>query len=250
MKTRSRKRARASNIVDIDAARTKSATTIAQNRMSIEHPLAINIFIQDDNDNITIAWFRNILPPHMVTALGELIMANVPCAASVDDLRETQNTTKFGYMAPQSGRYWWLVKETKSSMTVFGRKVQLDFKQLWDIISNVVFKYFPTFAHILSKIPQEFRPFGLFSALFVNFEDGGELYLDSTDFGYGRAFTFGSFEGGALDFPYLNWRCTLQVRDLIIFRNSAVTYNNAPFQGSRGSCVLGTHQHTFAQTTK
>jgi hypothetical protein len=115
------------------------------------------------------------------------------------------------------------------------------FKPLWEMVSTIIRRFFPSFATELSTVKEEYRLFDLFTLLIINLTCGGGMHKDCKDFKYCVVFTLGNFEEGMLAFPGLGYITRLVPGDLAVFESSQLLHGNMPYIGNRKSCVLVTH---------
>jgi len=94
-------------------------------------------------------------------------------------------------------------------------------------------------------IPEEMRPFGIFSMFVFNFIPGLDTHKDINDFKWCFVFPLGEYKQGGTHFEYLGpagFLAKLNPGDVLAFRSKELWHAVMDYSGDRMSGVLFTHK--------
>lgn len=117
------------------------------------------------------------------------------------------------------------------------------FEDIWKRVSTVLSWNYLEQVEIFKKVPEEYRLFGVFSLLILNFSCGTKYHRDLRDWknGFCAVFPFGDWTGGNLVFPEIGTSVKLRKGDLIFFQSFNLVHGTDEYVGDRHSIVLCAH---------
>jgi len=199
--------------------------------------------------------FRGVFPKELLDKLEKFIIANEDALVKfVKDCRGEHSVSFLGTWTPRGGKtanQLYLTPTTIKQAEVI-QKLITEFKALWDRVSHIVSWKYPEQVKILQQVSEEFRLFGIFSLLILNFSCGNKYHRDLRDWknGFCAVFPFGQWTGGDLVFPDIGATVKLEKGDLILFRSFSLVHGSEQYEGDRHSVVLCSHNTVINNSIK
>jgi hypothetical protein len=203
------------------------------------------VYIQDKANATKVAVFPGVLPVEVLQQLYKDVLDRVdgiPLINNPHDVRGTQKAFSLGHYLPRGAG------ETKEDGLLtsdfhdkFGAFFFQKYKQLWDLISNLMKEVDMEFYTTLMATPEEYRPMGIFSLLFCNLVPPKNAHVDTKDVKWCGVFYFGDFDTTKFYLHSLRMTLTCSMGDFVFLQSRCINHQADRSVAKKMSMVVTAH---------